>query len=171
MDPNSGQKKAESPAEQMAELQEGKAAKQAKIASLLIGLAGLPEPERSEEPPQLPDCFDNVKGMQVGCNPIKSCQVINISGCPCLQKQRQVDSRPPCDCSHLTECVNNRGRQIRWGMLHTCNTTEFHHTWTSCEASDGWVGKGLSPCSLKKIHSSFSFPPVRMPGNLVLAAA
>ncbi|KAK9858433.1 hypothetical protein WJX84_002285 [Apatococcus fuscideae] len=64
----SGQDGAESHADQLAERQEDKAAKEATIASLLHGLAGLPEPEPSEEPPQLPQCLENVTGMQVFTN-------------------------------------------------------------------------------------------------------
>ena len=86
----------------MAEMQAGKAAKQATIASLLVGLAGLPEPEPSEEPPQLPDRLDNVKGMQVGRNPIKSCQVINIFRL-LLHGKAEAFRQQASLCGHLTQ--------------------------------------------------------------------
>ena len=62
---DSDQGTAESQAETTAEMQADKATKEATIASLLVGLAGLPGPEPSEEPPQLPHCLANVGGMQV----------------------------------------------------------------------------------------------------------
>ena len=69
-----GQDGAESHAEQLAEIQEDKAAKEATIASLLHGLAGLPGPGPSEEPPQLPQCLENVTRMQVHTSLLPSCR-------------------------------------------------------------------------------------------------